>query len=52
MNLWVFLSICVICGVLFAMFTTYLNHKEKLKQLELESLKYKGDNTKTDVNES
>lgn len=52
MNLWVFLSICVICGVLFAMFTTYLNHKEKIKQLELESEKYKGSNTKADVSDA
>ncbi len=40
-NLWAFLSICVIFGVGFAMLVLYLNHKKEMKKLEIEALKYK-----------
>ncbi|MCU4677494.1 hypothetical protein N7931_17870 [Catenovulum sp. 2E275] len=38
-NLWGFLSICVIFGISIAMFAMYLNHKKEMKQLEIEQLK-------------
>ena len=38
-NLWGFLSIAVIFGVLFAMFVIYLGHKKTMKQLEMEASK-------------
>ena len=41
MNLWAFLSISVIFGVSFAMFTLYLNHQKRMKELEIEMLKVK-----------
>ena len=37
MGLWGFLSICVIAGVIFAMFSAYLDHKKAIKKLELDA---------------
>ena len=43
-NIWVFLSVSIIFGVLFAMFAIYIGHKKTLKQLEVEALKNKNEN--------
>ena len=37
MGLWGFLSICVIAGVIFVMYASYLDHKKEMKKLELEA---------------
>lgn len=44
MGLWGFLSICVIAGVIFVMYASYLDHKKELKKMELEALKHQGKN--------
>ncbi len=41
MNLWGFLSICVVFGVSFVMLIFYLNHEKELKKMELEALQKK-----------
>ncbi|GAA0199129.1 hypothetical protein GCM10009123_03070 [Kangiella japonica] len=39
MGLWGFLSICVIAGVIFVMYASYLDHKKELRKMELEAQK-------------
>lgn len=46
-NLWFFLSVAVIFGVLFIMFVIYLGHKKTMKQLEIEASKNKNENSQT-----
>ena len=36
MGLWGFLSVCVIGGIIFAMYTTYLEYKKAMKKMDLE----------------
>lgn len=36
-NLWFFLSVMAIAGVIFAMFAFYLDHQKKIKILEIEA---------------
>lgn len=38
-NIWFFLSVFVVFGLLFAMYVMYLNHTKTMKQLEIEALK-------------
>ena len=52
MNLWGFLSVGVIFGILFAMFIIYLNHKETMKQLEIDALKNQNEHFKAGVEKS
>lgn len=51
-NLWGFLSVSAILGVLFAMFVIYLGHKKTMKKLEIEAFKNKNMNSQTDVERS
>ena len=51
-NLWAFLSVSAILGVLFAMFVVYLGHKKTMKKLEIEALKNKNMNSQTEVERS
>lgn len=37
MGLWGFLSVCVIGGIIFAMYNAYLEHQREIKKLELEA---------------
>lgn len=37
MGLWGFLSVCVIGGIIFAMYNSYLEHQRELKKMELEA---------------
>ncbi|GAA0859527.1 hypothetical protein [Aliiglaciecola litoralis] len=39
-NLWFFLTIGTILGVVFAIVVIYLNHVKAMKKLEIEALKY------------
>ena len=48
-NLWGFLSVGVIFGVLFAMFVIYIDHKKTLKQLEIEALKNEKESFQVEV---
>ena len=41
LNIWGFLTVSAIFGILFAMFVIYTSHKKTLKQLEIEALKNK-----------
>jgi len=41
LNLWAFLSICVISSIFFTTFVIYLKHKETIKKLELDAIKDK-----------
>lgn len=36
-NIWGFLTVAVILGILFAMFAMYLGHKKALKQMEIDA---------------
>ena len=38
-NLWFFLTVCVLSSMVFVMFVMYLSHKRAMKQLEIEALK-------------
>ena len=48
-NLWTFLSIGAVLGVLFAMFVVYINYKKTLKALEIEALKIENENSQATV---
>jgi len=37
-NLWAFLTVCVVMSLGFVMFVIYLGHKKAMKQLEMETL--------------
>jgi hypothetical protein len=44
MGLWGFLSICVIAGVIFVMYASYLDHKKELRKMELDAQKRNNEN--------
>lgn len=44
-NLWFFLSICVIFCLSFTGFVIYLSYKKDMKQLEIEALKCQNQKT-------
>jgi hypothetical protein len=52
MNLWGFLSVFVVLGFLFAMFVAYMGHKKTMKQLEIEALATKNENSQAGVEKS
>jgi hypothetical protein len=52
MNLWGFLSVFVVLGFLFAMFVAYTSHKKTMKQLEIEALATKNENSQAGVEKS
>ncbi len=51
-DLWAFLSICVVAGILMIMLVIFLNHRKSMKQMEIEELNLRIQAQKTKVNKS